>query len=356
MDILRRLSALILWSLVPCALSAQSDSARSAVGLQASISSPTWSVESVGANAGGLTREQVEKIVEERLRAIRAESTSQGPGLRTYWRNGFIAESEDKAFRLHLGGLMHMEGGWWRASDGLMNGPDGVGPLNDGAAFRRARLHILGEMYDTVTWTLEVGFENRLPQFFNVFAEIPHLPYVGTLRVGHFREPFGMDSLTSYNNYTFLERGLVQDPFVPFFNMGAMIYGNLLEQRMTYAGGVFRSNSDSFNAADFGDGNYAYTGRLTLNPFFEEGEHALHLGAAYSYRVLPQLNAQGQPATAGGERRAQLSSRPEFRLNAPTLAPFTGIDGIGGPTSYLQVYKSKRNAARFAWAFSVGHP
>lgn len=239
---------------------------------------------------------------------------------RAYWKNGPWLETADKAFRFHVGGLLHADAGWWKAEDQVMNGPGGVGPLNDGADFRRARLHLLGQMYESVVWTLEVGFENRLPQFFNAYAEFPNLPYVGAFRLGHFREPFGMDALCSYNNLTFVERGLVQDPFVPFFNLGMMLYGDLFDQRATYATGIFRSNSDSFNAADFGDGNYAYTSRLTFNPWYvEENGNALHFGAAFSYRVLPQLNAQGQPVTSGGVRRVTFFSRPEERVNTPTF-------------------------------------
>ena len=36
------------------------------------------------------------------------------------------------------------------------------------------------------------------PQFFDVYGEFPNLP-IGGLRLGHFREPFSMDALTSGN-------------------------------------------------------------------------------------------------------------------------------------------------------------
>lgn len=239
--------------------------------------------------------------------------------LRGFWKNGMWLESADRAFRVHVGGLIHAEAGWWAAEEQVMTGPGGVGPLNDGAQIRRARLHILGQMYETVQWTMEVGFENRLPQFFNVFAEFPNLPFIGTFRLGHFREPFGMDAISSYNNLTFMERGLIQDPFVPFFNMGMMIFGTWFDEKMTYATGIFRTNSELFNAADFGDGNYSYTSRLTANPWYEEDSYALHLAVAHSYRVLPQLNAQGVPVPSGGLRRALFFSRPEFRVNTPSF-------------------------------------
>lgn len=280
----------------------------------------------------GLTREQVEAIVRDYLENQGKEQKPAGLAgpvgdqaavyevgkqidFRAFWQNGLKLETKDRAFRLHLGGLIHTDAGGFEADDAVMFGPGGVGPLNDGAAFRRVRLHVLGAMYETVEWAMELGFENRQPQFFDVYAELPHLPYVGAWRVGHFREPFGMDALTSYNNLTFLERGLIQDPFIPFFNLGTMVYGTWFDEAMSYAAGVFRPDSDSFNGAGFGDGTHAYTGRLTFNPWYDEASGGvLHLGLAGSYRVLPQLNAQGMPVSAGGVRRVVLASRPEIRL------------------------------------------
>jgi len=284
-------------------------------------STPSGAGPVAASSQSGLTQEDVEKIVEKRLKLhATSQSTEKEPLLKSTWRNGFVAESADKAFRLHVGGLLHVDAGWWHPEEQVMYGIGGVGPLNDGAIFRRARIHLLGHMYENIEWTMEVGFENRLPQFFNAYAEVQRLPFFENVRIGHFREPFGMDALTSYNNLTFSERALVQDPFVPFFNMGVMIWGDWFDQRMTYASGVFRTNSDNFNAADFGDGSYSYTSRLTANPWYEDdGAYALHLGAAYSYRVLPRLNAQGQPVASGGERRIVFSVRPEERVNAPSF-------------------------------------
>lgn len=236
---------------------------------------------------------------------------------RVFWKNGPWMETVDKAFRVHVGGLIHGDAGWWRADEQVMFAPGGVGPLNDGAILRRGRIHLRGTMYETFDWMLEVGFENRLPQFFNAYGELTQLPWIGSVRFGHFREPFGMEALTGYNDLTFIERAMLLDPFVPFFNMGTMATGWLVDDRATYAAGIFRTSSDNFNAADFSDGAYSYTGRLTAVPLYQEGVLALHLGAALSYRVFPYLNAQGQPAMSGGLRRNIYQVRPEDRVNAP---------------------------------------
>jgi phosphate-selective porin OprO and OprP len=241
------------------------------------------------------------------------------------WRNGLQLESADKAFRFHVGGRMHVDGAWWEAPDDVMFGPGGVGPLEDGAAFRRARLRATGTIFETVNFFTEYGFELVAHQFFDVFGEVNHLPYVGTVRVGHFREPFSMDALTSGNFLTLMERSLIQDAFVPFRNTGIMAYDTAFDEQATWAVGAFRSSSNVVGA-DGGDGDYALTSRVTVNPWYaHDGACALHLGVAGSIRDLPELNAQGLPVGTGGIERVRLATRPEIRPNAPFLFADTGV-------------------------------
>lgn len=236
----------------------------------------------------------------------------------SFWSNGLQFESQDKAFKIHVGGRIHNDWGWWNAENAVINGPGGVGPLQDGSNFRRARIRVNGQIYETVDWIMEYGFENGVPVFFDVFAEIPRTP-LGAFRIGHFREPFSMDALTSGNSLALIERSLIQDAFVPFRNTGMQWANDLFDERFTVTAGFFRDNSNLVGA-DAGDGQYAYTGRLTWNPWYSnDGLCAFHLGMAGSWRVLPRLNAQGNPV-AVGPRRVRFATRPEFRVNAPNFA------------------------------------
>jgi phosphate-selective porin len=56
----------------------------------------------------------------------------------------------------------------------------------------------------------------------------------------------------------------------------------VLDERMTWAGGVFRDSDDFGNSS--GDGGYNFTGRLTGLPWRQDETHLVHLGAAYSWR------------------------------------------------------------------------
>jgi phosphate-selective porin OprO/OprP len=271
------------------------------------------------APAGGDAKSQPGKKAEagEGEQKKAADPTKFDGGL---WRNGLQFEGPGKAFRVHVGGRMHVDAAWWEAPNRVMFGPGGVGPLEDGAAFRRARLRVTGTIYENVNFFTEYGFETGEPQFFDVFGEVTGLPYAGAVRVGHFREPFSMYALTSGDSLTLMERSLIQDAFVPFRNTGVMTYNAILDERATWAVGVFRAFSDAVGA-DGGDGDYAVTGRATVNPWYaDDGAYALHLGVAGSHRDLPDLNPQGAPVDAEGRERGRFATRPEIRPNAPNFA------------------------------------
>jgi phosphate-selective porin OprO/OprP len=240
------------------------------------------------------------------------------------WQNGLHFRTEDQAFRVHVGGRLHNDFIWWNAADPVQYAAGGVGTLRDGADYRRARIRVNGTMYDTLNWVMEYGFESGLPVFFDTYGELPHLPYIGAVRIGHFREPFSMDALTSGNETTFMERSLIQDAFVPFRNVGLMAHRNLADESMTVAIGGFRANSNTVGS-DADDGTYALTSRVTWNPWYEmDGVYAMHLGAAFSTRAPPRLNSAGTAVGSGGLRRLQFKTRPEIRVNSPSFAN-TGV-------------------------------
>ena len=238
--------------------------------------------------------------------------------LASSWNNGLQHQSADRAFRVHVGGRLHSDYLFWSAGDAIQYAPGGVGPLSDAASFRRARIRVNGTLYRNVTWLMEYGFETGVPAFFDVYGELTDLPYVGSVRVGHFREPFSMDALTSGNFLTLMERSLIHDAFVPFRNTGIQAARTLADDSVTVAIGGFRANSNQVGA-DSQDGNSAITGRVTWNPWYaEEGAYALHFGLAGSSRSPSRLDVAGRPLPSG-PRRLRFASRPELRVDSPNF-------------------------------------
>jgi phosphate-selective porin OprO/OprP len=105
---------------------------------------------------------------------------------------------------------------------------------------------------------------------------------VGGVRVGHFKEPMGLELLTSSRHLTFMERSLATEAFAPERNTGVMIGNHAFNESLNWALGGFTDVGDSGDGPI--DSNFRVTGRVSGSPWYEEdGRRLLHLGASGSY-------------------------------------------------------------------------
>ena len=220
------------------------------------------------------TQERLEKLEELKKQESGADPTD----FRVYWKEGLNLATLDGDFKLKIGGRLQTD--WLFSSEDDAIKLD-VGEQEDGVEFRRARIFFSGLIYDNVEYKLQLDFEGGDADFKDAYLGLVDFP-LGKLRIGHFKEPFSLDELTSSKYITFLERAL-PNVFAPGRNMGFMLHNTCPEERMTTAIGVFRDTDDY--GEDVDDGGYNITGRLTALPIYEnKGAQLLHLGAAYSYR------------------------------------------------------------------------
>jgi phosphate-selective porin OprO/OprP len=162
-----------------------------------------------------------------------------------------------------------------------------VGDIQDGEAFRRARVGWFGD-YSIVEYRIEFDFAlPGRPTLLDVWVAWKDLPILGRVKVGHFFEPFGLDRYTPNRYMWFLERSLTDQAFMPARNLGIIAYNTAFEQHATWAVGVFRTNSNDFGDDSGDNGERSLTGRFSWLPWYDEpsgGRYYLHLGAAYSFR------------------------------------------------------------------------
>ncbi len=177
---------------------------------------------------------------------------------------------------------------------------DQVGHARNGVEFRRARIGVRGDFAEVFEYQVEVDFANRdadqvintngqSTAFKDTYIAMKELPLFGAVRVGHYKEPFGLEQLTSDNFPTFLERSLGDEGgFVPARNPGVMAYDHTENERATWAIGAFVADSaDQPVIYQNDDGGCALTMRGTWLPWYDEasqGRGLLHTGLAYSYR------------------------------------------------------------------------
>ena len=250
---------------------------------------------------------------------------------RVYWQDGVRMDSADEQFKLRIGGRIMNDWTFVRADDSLVESLGSLGSfVRDGAQFRRARLYASGVMYDRIEYRAEFDFADSFANFSDIYVGLRDVPVLGTVKAGHFKEPFGLEALTSSNHITLLERS-AGDVFAPLRNTGISFQNTVAQGRINYSAGVFR---ETLNAGQsVGSGGPNLTARVTGLPVYADGGRKyLHVGAAYSH--------QGTPLGA-----TLFGSRPEANL----LPPFV-LTPLLTTSSYNMV---GLEAAAVAGPFSV---
>ncbi|MBI4447108.1 MAG: hypothetical protein HY645_14535 [Acidobacteria bacterium] len=218
--------------------------------------------------------------------------SEQKPAWEWRWLGGLQGTFPGKNFEFLLSGRMHY--------DWLLSGNEsGDGSSAPEGELRRALLGLTGQIHQ-FEFKIEYDFGNALIRPKDVFVGMRGIPWLGTVRVGHLREPFGLDVLGSSSELIFMERGL-PSAFSTSRSVGALFQNS--RSNLHWAAGVFRETADSGAISRHG---YHLTARVAgLLTFGESPPSLLHLGASFSHR---------EP----GEKSLRFRQRPEAHL-APVL-------------------------------------
>ncbi len=221
-------------------------------------------------------------------------------------------ETADGNYSFKVGGFGQIDA--FISKDDIRDHPDGTN-------VRRARLNASGVFAKDFKYKIENDFAGNASALTDVYLEYTGLDPV-SIMVGQFKEPFGLDTLTSDLFTTFNERGLT-NAFSPDRKIGGMvsIYGNTSYiGNWTAAAGFFGSGTSSTASTD--DESHDVTARLTWAPIAEKTE-ALHFGIAGSHRV-PDASADNYTISSRPEN--QLSSvAADFSVNTGAMA---GVDSV----------------------------
>jgi len=352
--------------------------------LQETVNSQTYPTSTVDSNA-------VEKIVAGYLKQQLpqpgpAPTPAEGEegwhevgsdlGIHAWWDNGLFMGTRNRDFVMRLRGRLFYDGGVFKGADA------GMPAYDDAQAIRSARLGFEGRLWEVFKFRADFDFAD--PDGLNgstflpthgplapavvandLYVEMNKLPYVGNIRAGYFKEPFGLEQQTSLSNTTFMERSLIDmgrptlnttphtsnelyaRGLVPGRNTGIMMHNTWLDDRLFGAIGWFRTQS-SLTGFDSGDGNYAYTGRIAGLPYWQHnGRGLVHLGAAFSHRdydPLPDSSFLVSGVVNANQPRYQ--ARP-LTLGTPALLDTGDINNVNSVNLY---------GAEFAWVagkFSV---
>ena len=273
-------------------------------------------------SGGGL--ESRVKSLEEQLRELRqqqppAPAAKAGEGdLRVFWKDGLRLESADKLIQLRLGGRFQVTSLFGGNEDFESAGKE----IEDGAAFRRARIYLQGTVTERFEFKFQYDFaDTNKVKLADVWGEVKKIPLVGNARVGQFYEPVSLEQNTSDFDADFMERS-VMNAFSPARNIGAALH-DVYGGRLSWWAGAFVDDGSGDTATAQRDGDHAVSARITGLPIdADDDKTLLHVGASASVR-----NPTSGVVT--------YSAKPESSL-APvfiTTGNLTNVDGallLGG--------------------------
>jgi phosphate-selective porin OprO/OprP len=265
-----------------------------------------------------LKQDDVKKLVDDYL-TVREQKTKEAAavpqqyvvgsalGMTAFWNNGLWTESNDKSFRIHVGGRTQVDYVGYVGSQEVQFGKGGIGQLKDGVNFRRARLEVDGTLWEVIDFFAEYEF---LGNTFNVdpatpanpnnivntpgptdlWATLTHIPILGNFRVGSMKPPISLEHLTSSRWLDFMERSFAFDTYIGGTNNGflpgMMLFNWSNDEKFTWAVGLFKNNQTVLGW-NVGGGEWDATGRVTWLPIYEDnGRTLLHLGLGVSHRGL----------------------------------------------------------------------
>jgi phosphate-selective porin OprO/OprP len=255
--------------------------------------------------------------------------------LQAAYDKGFCLQADNpKDLAMCLGALFQTDYRYYDYDEG--------DPDDNRFDIRRARLKLSGNLLRFLGYKFEYEFAGTSSRnLLDAYADIHALP-AAALRIGQFKEPFGLEQYSSVANFFFSEPSFGYY-LTPGRDVGAMVHGSVLDDRLNYGIGVF--NGDGLDDSVGADSDYPQvTGRLVLAPFrnrqFAVGEN-LQFGGSVSYFKIDRNNVDVQVETAGLTTFFDISPGAKFAVirDADQLYRYgTELAWAVGPLALMSEY------------------
>lgn len=173
---------------------------------------------------------------------------------------------------------------------------DVLNPIGNGTMIRRARFAVKTILWKNWYGEIDMDFSGSAVELKDAMVKYTFNSENVNIKAGHFRESFGMETLTTSRYVTFIERSL-SSKLDPSRHIGLQM--NYWGHNYLLTGGVhFNTIGDleevtytqDFNKDQGLDEGYSFTGRAVFNPVLDN-DKVLHLGIAGSYRT-PKTNIE----------------------------------------------------------------
>ena len=268
--------------------------------------------------------------------------------------NGFEMRTKDGNFTAAVNGRMQVD------SQTNMNqqvaqavGANTTNHLSDGVGLRRARLGVEGTFFKDWGYKFEYDFTrgNGTTGAGVTDAYIKwSLDKAFSVKVGAFKEPFGLEEATSNRYITFIERNMISNTFIDNLNTYKMGIGAnyaadrwqtavSLQTEPVGANGASNSSTNSNGGANrnngSGDTNWEVNARVSGMPWMESKSKFWHIGTSGSY-----INVNNNYQANGTFNNGGIS----FQANPNTNVDRTNVLDTGNLTSGLNATRNSKVA------------
>jgi phosphate-selective porin OprO/OprP len=290
--------------------------------------------------------EQLRKLEQAEHEAAEQSASANPEAFSVTYKNGLNFNRNDGRVKIKLGGRIqadfasiHVDSDLGNAfeSPGGVPTPNQIGGDGEGVEFRRTRLYVSGDLYDRIVFKSQFDFAGGDVSLKDQYIGMKNLPYVGTLLVGHVKEPFSLEQLMSSKYITFMERSL---PSIldSERNFGLMFKNHYLDQRMTASAGIFAvtgSTGQFFSRKH----DFNLSGRVTGLPLYDKEKNQLiHLGFSVIHRFAD--DADGGFALRPEIHQAQkYLVTGDFKTDGATVIA-AELAAVAGPFSVQAEWKN----------------
>ncbi len=260
------------------------------------------------------------QVKEETVRAAKEKKEKSPLGVTASWKhNQVYFESNNGRFTMHVGGNAQFDFGGATINDSLRSalGAKAGSLAGYGAEARRIKPILEGTLFGDFDYKLQMDFGGGSTVVQDAYMSYYGFPCFANIRVGHMKEPFSLEELTSDAWFEFTERS-VDNAFVTTNqysdrNLGIMLFNTEFQERMTWAVGGYMQQDNSSGTSFQPYDNVNLAARVTAAPWYvDKGAELVHLG--FGFRHLFRTDNPGS-VNASGHTELEYLSRPEWHLS-----------------------------------------
>lgn len=250
-------------------------------------------------------------------------------------QDGFGFESADGKNKIKFRALAQIDYRNYQEAD-----PSTDAKNIDGFTFRRIRPTIEGTVANKYDFRFTPEFGEAKAAVVDAYIDARFQPWV-KIRAGKFKPFVGLERLQSGSDIKFIERSYVSNNILPNRDLGASLYGDVFENKLTYAVGVFNGVVDGGEntTAQDTNGDKEYAIRVFTTPFKDSDNALAGLGFGIA---ATHGKFNGTSSSSGLPSYKSAGQQNNFFAYNNTAAPSSGTD----TTSNIVV----ANGDRTRWA------